>query len=250
MPNTFSLPFRGLEASCLLGKLDETFGEKPASSIKMNSNHPTILVVEDERIVAEDIQDRLLQLNYAVAATTGRGEEAVSLARRHNPDLVLMDIRLQGQMDGIEAGRIITEELHLPVVFLTANSDNDTLERAKAAEPFGYLLKPFVEQELKTTIEMALYKHQAEMERRRLTEELQQALEHVKRLSGLLPICARCKNVRDDRGYWEEVETYISSHSEAKFTHGICPSCFKEMYPDIYPEVKEELDKLNPPKPE
>jgi PAS domain S-box-containing protein len=121
-----------------------------------------ILIVEDERIVARDIQNRLTRLGYAVVGVTRFGEEAVPLAAGLRPDLVLMDVRLEGAMDGVTAAQEIRDRLQLPVVYLTAYADEETLQRARVTEPFGYVLKPFEERELRTVIEMALYKHQAE----------------------------------------------------------------------------------------
>lgn len=128
-------------------------------------------------------------------------------------------------MDGIETAAIVRSKYQLPVIYLTAYSDDATFQRAKITEPFGYLLKPFEEKELRTNIEMALYKHRMEKERERLVTDLKQALNAVKLLSGLLPICAACKKIRDDNGYWSEVENYIRLHSDAEFTHGYCPEC-------------------------
>jgi len=126
-----------------------------------------ILVVEDESIVALDIQDRLESLGYEVPATVASGEKAIEQAGALRPDLVLMDIHLQGQMDGVEAADQIRRRFRIPVIYLTANADHPTVERAKVTEPFGYVIKPFEERELHTSIEIALYKHQAE---RRLKE--------------------------------------------------------------------------------
>jgi PAS domain S-box-containing protein len=121
-----------------------------------------ILIVEDESIVAMDIKMRLEGLGYGVAATASSGEEAVALAVRTRPDLVLMDIMLKGTVDGIEAAKQIRAALEIPIVYLTAYADENTLQRSKVAEPFGYILKPFEERELRTTVEMALYKHRVE----------------------------------------------------------------------------------------
>lgn len=187
--------------------------------------NPRILVVEDEVIVSADLQDQLVNLGYQIAGAAVSGEEAIEKARSLSPDLVLMDIMLKGQMDGIEAAAHIRDELRLPVIFLTANSNDSVLERAKISEPFGYLLKPFDQRSLKSNIEMALYKARSDREREELIRQLQEALMQVKMLSGLLPICAWCKNVRDDNGYWKRVEDYIQEHSEAKFSHGLCPDC-------------------------
>ena len=184
-----------------------------------------ILITEDEGIVAADIEDRLRSLGYQVTATCSSGAEALKKVEETKPDLVMMDIMIQGDMDGIETGAIIRSKFKLPVIYLTAYSDDATFERAKITEPFGYLIKPFEEKELRVNIEMALYKHRMEKERDRLVTDLKQALNAVKLLSGLLPICAACKKIRDDNGYWSEVENYIRLHSDADFTHGYCPEC-------------------------
>jgi two-component system, cell cycle sensor histidine kinase and response regulator CckA len=122
-----------------------------------------VLVVEDEAIVAMDISARLRVLGYEVVGPASTGAEAVELAVRTRPDLVLMDIMLRGGMDGVEAALRIREATGSPVVYLTAYADESTLRRAKVAEPLGYLLKPFEERELRTTIETALYKHRTEV---------------------------------------------------------------------------------------
>lgn len=128
----------------------------------MTAPHARVLVVEDEAIVAMDISVMLRGLGYEVEGPASTGEEAVELAERERPDLVLMDIMLRGGMDGVEAARRIRETTGAPIVYLTAYADEGTLLRAKTAEPLGYLLKPFEERELRTTIETALSKHRTE----------------------------------------------------------------------------------------
>ncbi len=118
-----------------------------------------ILVVEDEAIVAKDLQYRLKKFGYTVPAIASSGEEAINIAIEISPDLVLMDIKLKGSMDGIEAAAEIYKRLDIPVIYLTAYADENTLERAKITEPFAYLLKPFKERELQTNIEITLTKH-------------------------------------------------------------------------------------------
>jgi CheY-like chemotaxis protein len=118
-----------------------------------------ILIVEDERITAEDLAEVLKDLGYHVTAVVSSGEDAIREAEIHRPDLVLMDIRIKGEMDGTEAARILRERFDVPVVYLTAHADRDTLERAKHSRPPGYLVKPFHEAELHASVEMALYKH-------------------------------------------------------------------------------------------
>jgi signal transduction histidine kinase len=137
----------------------------------------SIYIIEDEAIVAADLGSRLTHLGYEVLGTTAFAEEGIREVARLRPDLVLMDIRLAGAMDGIEAAEIMRRDFDLPVIFLTAHSDRSTLERAKMTEPFGYLLKPFDELGLETHIEMALYKHRAERRLLQAHEQLEQRVQ-------------------------------------------------------------------------
>ena len=129
-----------------------------------NMSNAQILVVEDEYIVAKDIQNSLEKLGYTVPAIAASGEEAINKIREIQPSLVLMDIVLKGTMDGVETANQIRTKFDIPIIYLTAYSDEKTLQRAKITEPFGYLLKPFEERELYSTIEMALYKQEMEKE--------------------------------------------------------------------------------------
>lgn len=126
----------------------------------MSNKH--ILVVDDERIIARGIQTDLKDLGYETVDIAVSGKEAVEKVSESHPDLVLMDISLKGEMDGIEATRQIHERCDVPVVYLSAYADKAMLDRAKTTEPYGYLLKPYEEKELVTTIETALYKHRME----------------------------------------------------------------------------------------
>ncbi|MFZ3166309.1 MAG: ATP-binding protein [Candidatus Methanoperedens sp.] len=123
-----------------------------------------VMIVEDERIVAEDIQRSLENLGYKVLSIVSSGEKAIDEANEKSPDLVLMDIVLKGKMDGIEAAGQIRSRFNIPVVYLSAYSDDNILERAKITDPFGYIIKPFNERELHINIEIALYKHKIEKE--------------------------------------------------------------------------------------
>jgi signal transduction histidine kinase len=123
-----------------------------------------ILVVEDEVAIAEEIIDRLEGMGFYIPGTATSGEDAIKKAEEGRPDLVLMDIKLKGEMDGIEAAGQIRRRLDVPIVYLTAYSDRTTLERAKVTEPFGYVIKPFDDRDLEVSIEMALHKHGREKE--------------------------------------------------------------------------------------
>jgi PAS domain S-box-containing protein len=317
-----------------------------------------ILIVEDEAIIACDLQNSLTGMGYAVAGIAVSGSEAIEMTHRCKPDVVLMDIILHGDMDGTAAGELILQRHHTPVVYVTSHSDYPTRCRATRTAPYGYVVKPFNEQELQTTIEIALRRQEMEQrvkraersltatlrsigdaiiatdavgrirfmnpvaedltgweesevvgreldsafltftpcsgqcgeshlrenpqpgtptsagqemvlismggrqrpiestwapirdedghltggihvfrdiserktqeaEREQLIAKLREALANVNTLRGLLPICSWCKSVRDDDGYWQRVEDYITAHSEAQFTHGICPRCFE-----------------------
>jgi PAS domain S-box-containing protein/putative nucleotidyltransferase with HDIG domain len=139
-----------------------------------------ILVVEDESIVARDIRNMLLGLGYHVTAVISDAKEAVKNAKKEQPNLVLMDIMLQGNISGVDAADQIYSEFNIPVVYLTAYADETTLQRAKETEPFGYLLKPFEERELKSTIEIAIYKFGMEMKLKERERWLTTMLKSIK----------------------------------------------------------------------
>lgn len=316
-------------------------------------NPTRILIVEDEAIVAMDLESQLKAAGHDVLARVSTAEEALELATALRPDLVLMDITLAGRMDGVEAAACL-RKCEVPVVFLTAHCDQATMDRAKLTEPFGYLSKPVGARELVNAIEIAAMRHriwtklkhsealksailkgahegvitldhlgrilefnaaaehifgrsrimalgrelvelvfppaaqetarrdfadalltgdrplfepeheltlrhatgrefpaeftltrvvldgpllftafvrditrrkQAEEETNKLICDLMEAMAQVKRLRDLVPICAWCKKIRDDAGYWLEVEAYLRQNLDASFTHGICPAC-------------------------
>jgi DNA-binding LytR/AlgR family response regulator len=123
-----------------------------------------VLVVEDESIVSKDIQYSLKKLGYNVVGAASTGEKAFELASSENPDIILMDIMLKGDINGIETAERVKKELNIPVIYLTAYADEATLAKAKVTEPYGYIIKPFKEVDLHTSIEMALYKFSKEKE--------------------------------------------------------------------------------------
>lgn len=144
-----------------------------------------ILIVEDDRVVARDIRQQLERMGHAVVATTADGEQAVALAAKSQAGLVLMDIRLGGRVDGVEAARRLRAQCEIPVIFLTAYADDETLRRAGETEPYGYLLKPFEDSQLRTTVEMALHRHAAEQRLRESERALRAAEAEVARVAQL-----------------------------------------------------------------
>ena len=318
--------------------------------------HETILIVEDDGILAAFLQDTLTGLGYAVLQPVATGEEAITKAVAQKLHLVLMDIELAGEMNGITAAEHIQSASDVPIIYLSGYSQYPLLQQAKIVAPYGYLVKPVPVEELAAMIEMALYKHildrrvreneerfrtiyenapilidgfdkngrcilwnkecektfgytmeevnshdnplspfypdqdvreevmesvtskperifrerhpitkdgkevvtfwtnfqlpdgtvmnigyditarkLAEEEREKLIQRLEEALEKVKTLSGILPICMYCKKIRDDQNYWKPLEEYIGQRTGAVFSHGVCPECHEKF---IKPQLK------------
>ena len=145
-----------------------------------------IVIVEDERIVAEDMKGTLTSLGYDVAGIVNTGEEAIERCGELMPDLVTMDIRLAGKMDGITAAREIGARYHIPVIYVTAFADTDLIERASETMPYGYIVKPFEEREIHSAIEMALYKHRMDNDLREREETIRTLLNATQDLAALL----------------------------------------------------------------
>lgn len=134
-----------------------------------------ILVVEDEAIVARDLEQRLQELGYVVTGTATSGAEALALAESTRPTLVFMDITIQGPIDGVETAKRMSRRMDVPVVFLTAHMDTGTMVRAKGARPYGYLIKPLEDRELLATIEMALSRHERDLPARLIEQAIASA---------------------------------------------------------------------------
>jgi len=188
------------------------------------------MIVEDEALLAADLGDNLKELGYDVVAMVNSGEKAIEKIEDIDLDLVLMDIQLKGELDGIETAEKILEKKSLAIIYLTAYADDALLKRAKLSEPYGYMVKPIEIRMLHSTIEMALYKYKLEQERNNLLKRLQKAQDEIKVLQSFLPICATCKKVRNDQGYWDEIEKYILDHIDVQISHGICPDCLEKYY--------------------
>jgi len=180
-----------------------------------------ILVVEDESIVAKDIQNSLRKLGYNVPTTVSSGEEAIIVAEQNKPDLVMMDIMLKGEINGIEAADQIRQRFDVPVIYLTAYADESTLAKAKVTEPYGYIIKPFKEIDLHTTIEMALYKHGKESEVRK-ERDLYSSIVMDKNATDSIFVKSNSRLVKlktADIMYVEALKDYVIIHAVgAKYT--------------------------------
>lgn len=201
----------------------------------------SILVVDDTLEVREMLSVLLESAGYqdilcaeSAAAAFERLGMGGSGAAPVDVDVVLMDINMPG-LDGVEACRrikAVERFCDTPIIMVTAMSEAGFLEAALAAGAVDYLTKPVNRVELLARVRSAL-RLKREMDRRKARElELEQALREVKVLRGILPICSRCKKIRDDQGRWHAVESYITAHSEADFSHGVCPECLNKHYPD------------------
>ncbi|MFI5203448.1 MAG: response regulator [Flavobacteriales bacterium] len=180
-----------------------------------------VLVVEDESIVAKDIQQSLTKLGYNVIGTAPTGEKALALVEEFRPDIVLMDIMLKGPMNGIEVAADVKENFGIPVIFLTAYADEGTLTRAKVTEPYGYIIKPFKEIDLHTSIEMALYKHKKESEILKEREILYQIVEN-KEAKNFIFVKANSRLIKlntKEIFYIEALKDYVVIHTlNARYT--------------------------------
>jgi AmiR/NasT family two-component response regulator len=214
----------------------------------MNRQKPVrVLIVEDDFLVGQMIQGLLEEIGYSVAGKALDSHQAVEMTQRLKPDVILMDIGIS-DLDGIQTTRQIQAYHPTPVVVLTAYETPKLVEQATSAGIGAYLIKPPRARDVERAIIVAMARFNDMLKLRSLNEELkahnqklQEALDQVKTLRGLLPICAACKKIRDDQGYWHKVEDYVEGHSEVEFTHGLCPDCSRKLYPQLYEADQEEV---------
>ena len=196
----------------------------------------TILIVDDT-VANIQVLNESLQAEYRILFATN-GSEALKVALESIPDLILLDIMMP-EMDGYEVCRRVKADPALkdiPVIFTTALSEVTDERKGLDLGAADYITKPFNPDILKLRVKNHLELKEQRDQLARLVNELQDAMAKVKLLSGFLPICASCKKIRDDEGYWTQIESYIRDHSEAQFSHGICPDCVKKLYPFLADE--------------
>lgn len=191
-----------------------------------------VLVAEDNPLVSEIIKRSLCDIGFELVGLAVNGIEAVKMALVLKPDVVLMDIAMPG-LDGLEACQEIQRKDSIPVVVISAFDDDELLDKAGEAGVSVYLTKPTKTREIERAVVMAMARHGDLMECWRLNRELSRALEEIKTLRGILPLCTFCKKIRNDEGYWEQVDVYIKTHSNAEISHSICPDCLEIHYSDL-----------------
>jgi len=206
----------------------------------MRCNDTTILAGM-KILIVDDIPENISALAIALESegfdmrTASGGEQALQLVHNDSPDLILLDIKMNG-MDGFETCLALKKNdatKDIPVIFLTVSKETEAVVRGFTCGGVDYISKPFRQEEVCARVRTHLHLRALTKEKEKLIVELQEALAKVKTLSGLLPICSSCKKIRDDNGYWNQIESYIRQHSEADFTHGICPTCAKMLYPGL-----------------
>jgi len=231
----------------LLNSIEPMNDQPSAAEIPNDDDRPRLLYMEDEPVTARIVQRRLQPAGFAVDLA-GDGGEGLEMCREHPYAAVLVDKNMP-VCDGLEVIQTLAGESGPPSIMVTGTGDElsaiDALKSGAAdyiiKDPQGRYLEllPVIVQQIIDQRSLAEAKRRAEEEKERLIVELQHALASVKTLSGLLPICAGCKKIRNDDGYWTMVETYLSEHSDAEFSHGICPDCGKELYGDLYVDERE-----------
>lgn len=177
----------------------------------------SILIVEDEGIVAQDLKEALTRLGYRISGVASEGTQAVAMATQLQPELVVMDVSLRGEVDGIQAARMMQEHSHVPIIFLTGHRDSETLQRAVLTGPLGYLIKPFQEDELRCAIEVAIHKHRAELAIREREEALRRSAELLQNLS----LIDELTQLRNRRGFFELAQQALKVAQREHYAMGV-----------------------------
>ncbi|HDQ14100.1 MAG TPA: response regulator [Sediminispirochaeta sp.] len=209
--------------------------------IKKNSKKsPLVLIVDDVEENVEILYSMLKDEEYRFAMAFSMQQTYLAV-ERELPDLILLDVMLPDG-NGFEMAREIREkyaEEAIPIIFVTARArTEDKIEGFKAGG-VDYITKPFEEKEVLARVRTHVELRKIRKEQEQLIAQLQQALSEVKQLREIIPICASCKKVRDDQGYWIQVEQYLSEHSGSQISHGLCPDCMRELYPE-YPMDEDQ----------
>ena len=206
----------------------------------------SILYVEDEEVTRSAVA-RMLKRRVLTVYEAENGREGLDLYKQYRPDIVISDIRMP-LLDGMEMSKEIKSlDKNSKIILTTAHSDASILINSIEVGIDKYIMKPLDMASLFSSVEKCVENimlekkiQQQNKEKDELIAKLQDALANVKKLSGLLPICSSCKKIRNDEGYWKQIEGYIAEHSEAVFTHGLCPDCVKKLYPTLIRDLPGE----------
>lgn len=208
------------------------------------TNKPRILIVDDVARNLQVLGEMLDQAGYEVTAALS-GRQALEAVHNDKPDLILLDVMMP-ELDGFQVCLELKQQLatsEIPVIFLTARTETDAVVKGFAIGAVDYVTKPFNRDELLARVSLHLELMKARRELESQNAALEQALAEIQTLRGIIPICSHCKKIRDDKGIWEQIEIYIQQHSDAVFSHGLCPSCMQDLYgkEDWYKDLEKEL---------
>jgi CheY-like chemotaxis protein len=198
------------------------------------SDRPQILAVDDTPANLQILSEVLGAEGYQLRVATSAHAALASLSAA-TPDLVLLDVHMPGG-SGLDLCRRLKADAgwrDLPVIFLSAAGEAEDIVAGFEAGGADYVTKPFRSAELLARVRAHLELKRSREAQARLIQELKDVLDQVKLLSGLVPICGHCHKIRDDEGFWQRMESYVESHSEAQFSHGICPECVAVHYPEV-----------------
>ncbi len=187
------------------------------------NNESLILIVDDNMENLKVLGGLLNDEGYLIAVSTN-GKDALDFTEKNKPDLILLDIMMPG-MNGYETCEKLKENAgtkDIPVIFLSALGETDDIVKGFEAGGVDYVMKPYNSRELLARVKTHI--------------DLKKAMEEIRTLRGIIPICAKCKKIRDDHGFWEQVEEYVAKRSGAIFSHSVCPECARELYGDILDE--------------
>lgn len=208
------------------------------------NNKFRILIVDDVALNLQVLGEMLDQAGYEVTAALS-GRQALEAVQNDKPDLILLDVMMP-DLDGFEVCRELKRDLatsEIPVIFLTARTETDAVVKGFAIGAVDYVTKPVNRDELMARVRLHLELLNARQELEHQNAALAQALAEIQTLRGIIPICSHCKKIRDDKGIWEQIEIYIQQHSDAIFSHGLCPSCMQALYgdEDWYKDLEKDL---------
>jgi response regulator RpfG family c-di-GMP phosphodiesterase len=200
----------------------------------MTTRKETILIVDDTPTNIKILVEAL-QVDYTILVATN-GKDAIKLAGSDPcPDIILLDI-LMPRPNGYDVCATLKNDSKtsgIPIIFVTALGSEEDETKGLKAGAVDFITKPYSIPIVKARIRIHLRLKEVEKNQEKLIGELKDALSRIKTLNGLLPICVQCKKIRDDKGYWNQIESYVSRHSLAEFSHGLCPDCVKLLYPDF-----------------
>jgi AmiR/NasT family two-component response regulator len=191
----------------------------------------TVVVAEDEYLISRDVVSAAQRAGYEVVGVAADGEQALELVRQRSPGAAILDVKMP-RLDGLEVARRLRDESPIPVVLLTAYESRESIAAAREAGVGAYLVKPPESGALKRALDLAVARHQDLMDLRRLNAELHGALARIRRLEGIISICMYCRKVRNEARDWQQIEEYLTEHTDTRFSHGICPACYADQFPD------------------